>query len=133
MRLLVVEDDPKLAELLARMLREQSYAVDVVGDGESALYQAAVNPYDAVILDVVLPRRSGLDVCRDLRRRGSRSPVLMLTARDAVRDRVTGLDAGDDDYPTKPFAREELLARLRALMRRGPEMLPETIAVGDLS
>jgi two-component system copper resistance phosphate regulon response regulator CusR len=133
MRLLVVEDDPKLAELLARMLREQSYAVDVVGDGESALYQAAVNPYDAVILDVVLPRRSGLDVCRDLRRRGSRSPVLMLTARDAVRDRVTGLDAGADDYLTKPFAREELLARLRALMRRGPEMLPETIAVGDLS
>jgi DNA-binding response OmpR family regulator len=132
MRLLVVEDDPKLAELLARTLREQSHAVDVVGDGESALYNAAINPYDAVILDVVLPRRSGVDVCRDLRARGSRVPVLMLTARDAVRDRVTGLDAGADDYVTKPFALEELLARLRALLRRGPEMLPTTITVADL-
>jgi DNA-binding response OmpR family regulator len=132
MRLLVVEDDPKLAELLARTLREQSHAVDVVGDGESALYNAAINPYDAVILDVVLPRRSGVDVCRDLRARGSRVPVLMLTARDAVRDRVTGLDAGADDYVTKPFAIEELLARLRALLRRGPEMLPTTITVADL-
>jgi two-component system copper resistance phosphate regulon response regulator CusR len=132
MRVLVVEDDPKLAELLARSLRERSYAVDVVRDGEAALVEAVVNPYDAVILDVVLPRRSGIEVCRELRRRGSRVPVLMLTARDAVRDRVTGLDAGADDYVTKPFALEELLARLRALLRRGPEMLPSGITVGDL-
>jgi two-component system copper resistance phosphate regulon response regulator CusR len=132
MRILVVEDDPKLAELLARTLREQAYAVDTTADGEAALYSAAINPYDAVILDVTLPGRSGLEVCRDMRARGSRVPVLMLTARDAVRDRVTGLDAGADDYLTKPFAIEELLARLRALMRRGPEMLPSTITVGDL-
>src|SRR5919204_7000428 len=132
MRVLVVEDDPKLAELLARSLRERSYAVDVVRDGEAALVEAVVNPYDAVILDVVLPRRSGIEVCRELRRRGSRVPVLMLTARDAVRDRVTGLDTGADDYVTKPFALEELLARLRALLRRGPEMLPSTLRVGDL-
>jgi two-component system copper resistance phosphate regulon response regulator CusR len=132
MRILVVEDDPKLAELLARSLREQAYAVDIAGDGESALYSAAVTPYDALLLDVTLPARSGLEVCRELRARGSRVPVLMLTARDAVRDRVTGLDAGADDYVTKPFAIEEVLARLRALMRRGPEMLPTTITVGDL-
>ena len=132
MRILVVEDDPKLAELLARSLREQAYAVDIAGDGESALYNAAVTPYDALVLDVTLPGRSGLEVCRELRARGSRVPVLMLTARDAVRDRVTGLDAGADDYVTKPFAIEEVLARLRALMRRGPEMLPSTITVGDL-
>ena len=132
MRILVIEDDPKLAELLARSLREQAYAVDVAGDGETALVNAAVTPYDALVLDVTLPGRSGLEVCRELRARGSRVPVLMLTARDAVRDRVTGLDAGADDYVTKPFAIEELLARLRALMRRGPEMLPSTITVGDL-
>src|SRR5919202_2368636 len=132
MRILVVEDDPKLAELLARSLREQAYAVDIAGDGESALYHAAVTPYDALVLDVTLPGRSGLEVCRELRARGSRVPVLMLTARDAVRDRVTGLDAGADDYETKPFAIEELLARLRALLRRGPEMLPTTITVADL-
>ena len=132
MRILVVEDDPKLAELLARSLREQAYAVDIAGDGDSALYNAAVTPYDALVLDVTLPGRSGLEVCRELRARGSRVPVLMLTARDAVRDRVTGLDAGADDYVTKPFAIEEVLARLRALMRRGPEMLPSTITVGDL-
>src|SRR5919202_885863 len=132
MRVLVVEDDPRLAELLERTLRERAYAVDVAGDGESALYQTAINPYDAVILDVVLPGKSGIDVCREIRARGSRVPVLMLTARDTVRDRVTGLDTGADDYVTKPFALEELLARLRALMRRGPEMLPSTINVGAL-
>jgi DNA-binding response OmpR family regulator len=132
MRILVVEDDPKLAELLARSLREQAYAVDIAADGESALFNAAVAPYDALVLDVTLPGRSGLEVCRELRARGSRVPVLMLTARDAVRDRVTGLDAGADDYVTKPFAIEEVLARLRAVMRRGPEMLPSTITVGDL-
>jgi DNA-binding response OmpR family regulator len=132
MRVLIVEDDPKLAELLARTLREQTYAVDVAADGETGLVQAAINPYDAIILDVVLPRRSGFEVCAQMRARGLRVPVLMLTARDTVRDRVAGLDTGADDYLTKPFALDELLARLRALMRRGPEMLPATLTVDDL-
>jgi DNA-binding response OmpR family regulator len=132
MRVLIVEDDPRLAELLARSLREHAYAVDVAPDGEAAVYEAAINPYDAVILDVMLPGMSGFDVCRELRARGSRVPVLMLTARDAVRDRVAGLDTGADDYLTKPFELEELLARLRALLRRGPEMLPATLGIADL-
>jgi two-component system copper resistance phosphate regulon response regulator CusR len=132
MRLLVVEDDTHLAELLARGLREQHYAVDVAADGEQALYQAAVTEYDALVLDVGLPRRSGLDVCRELRRRGSRVPVLLLTARDAVQDRVAGLDSGADDYLVKPFALDELYARLRALLRRGHELRPPTLVVADL-
>src|SRR4051812_6173321 len=122
MRLLVVEDDPKLAELIARGLREHAYAVDVAADGKAALYPAAVVPYDAIVLDVMLPVKSGLEVCRELRARGNRVPVLMLTARDTVHDRVAGLDTGADDYLTKPFAFEELLARLRALLRRAPEV-----------
>src|SRR5688572_7414888 len=121
MRLLIVEDDNRLSELLARSLREHAYAVDVATTAEEGLYQAAIFPYDAVILDVGLPGKSGVDACGELRRRGSRVPVLMLTARDAVRDRVAGLDAGADDYLTKPFELEELLARVRALLRRAPE------------
>ena len=132
MRILVVEDDTKLADMLLRSLREQGYAVDHAADGERALYQAAVNDYDAIVLDVGLPRRDGLEVSRTLRARGSRAPILMLTARDAVTDRVTGLDAGADDYLVKPFALQELLARLRALLRRLPELLPSTLQVGDL-
>ena len=132
MRLLVVEDDGRLAELLARALREQRYAVDLAGDAGDAALLAAVNPYDAVVLDVGLPGGSGLDVCRDLRERGSRVPVLMLTARDAVRDRVAGLDSGADDYLIKPFELEELYARLRALLRRQPALLPAELKAGDL-
>ncbi len=132
MRILVVEDDTKLADMLLRSLREQGYAVDHAADGERALYQAAVNDYDAIVLDVGLPRRDGFEVSRTLRARGSRAPILMLTARDAVTDRVTGLDAGADDYLVKPFALQELLARLRALLRRLPELLPSTLQVGDL-
>ena len=132
MRLLIVEDDTRLAELLARSLREAAYAVDVAADAEAGSYQAAVNDYDALILDVGLPGRSGLDLCRELRARGSRVPVLMLTARDAVRDRVGGLDSGADDYLTKPFEFEELFARLRALLRRPPEMLASVFTVADL-
>ena len=132
MRLLIVEDDTRLAELLARSLREAAYAVDVAADAETGSYQAAVNDYDALILDVGLPGRSGLDLCRELRARGSRVPVLMLTARDAVRDRVGGLDSGADDYLTKPFEFEELFARLRALLRRPPEMLASVFTVADL-
>ena len=132
MRLLVVEDDTRLAGLLAKALRERSYAVDVAGDGAQGVYLAAVNEYDVIILDVGLPVRSGLDVCRELRRRGSKVPVLMLTARDAVPDRVAGLDSGADDYLVKPFEMEELAARIRALLRRAPEVLPAAIAVADL-
>lgn len=132
MRVLVVEDDRRLGELLAKGLREHAYAVDLVTDGEAALVEAAVNEYDAMVLDVGLPGRSGYEIAAELRRRGSRTPILMLTARDAVPDRITGLDAGADDYLTKPFDFAELLARLRALLRRPPVVLPDEIAVGDL-
>src|SRR2546423_8801114 len=132
MRLLLVEDDAKLADMLARSLREQGYAVDLAQDGDRAYYQARVNEYDGIVLDIGLPKRDGLDVSQSLRKEGKRVPILMLTARDAVRDRVAGLDAGADDYLTKPFALEELLARLRALVRRGPVERPAELAVGDL-
>ena len=132
MRLLVAEDDARLADLLDRSLREQGYAVDVCADGDRALYLAAVNEYDALVLDVGLPRTDGLAVSRELRRRGKRVPILMLTARDGVPDRVAGLDAGADDYLTKPFALDELFARLRALLRRLPELLPSLLRVDDL-
>src|SRR5918912_1576617 len=120
MRLLGGGDGEMLAGLFARSLREQGYAVDVVGDGERAMYQVAINDYDAVVLDVTLPGTSGIEVSRRIRQRGLRVPILMLTARDTVRDRVTGLDAGADDYLTKPFDFEELHARVRALLRRMP-------------
>ena len=109
MRILLAEDDPRLNDLLARALRERAFAVDVVTDGESALVEAAVNEYDAIVLDVMLPRRTGLEVCAELRRRGRQTPILMLTARDAVHDRVAGLDSGADDYVVKPFELEEVL------------------------
>jgi two-component system copper resistance phosphate regulon response regulator CusR len=132
MRILLAEDEDQLRDTLARGLREQAYAVDTVANGEDAVYQAAVTDYDAVILDVLMPKRSGLDACREIRRRRNHVPILMLTARDALADRVTGLDAGADDYLTKPFEFDELLARLRALMRRRGEVLPATIVVADL-
>ena len=132
MRLLLVEDDPRMARFIARGLREQAYAVDVVVDGEEALYQAAINTYDAVILDVMIPKSDGFTVCRELRAAGQRVPILMLTARDAVEDRIAGLDLGADDYLTKPFEFSELLARLRALLRRGGELRPAKIIVADL-
>lgn len=132
MRLLLVEDDSRIARFIARGLREQAYAVDVAGDGEDALYQAAINTYDAIILDVMIPSPDGFEVCRRLRESGMRLPVLMLTARDAVEDRIAGLDTGADDYLTKPFEFGELLARLRALLRRGGEIRPENITVADL-
>ena len=133
MRILLVEDEPDAARMLAKGLREEAYAVDVAGDGERALELASFNDYDLVILDVMLPRKGGFQVCRELRAAGSAVPVLMLTARDAVEDRVAGLDSGADDYLPKPFDFEELLARVRALLRRRPALYPEVITVADLS
>ena len=132
MRLLLAEDDALLGEMLARGLREKTYAVDWVQDGDRAVYQAAMNDYDAAVVDVMMPGRDGLAVCREVRRRGLTFPILVLTARDAVADKVAGLDAGGDDYLTKPFDFEELLARLRALLRRGPRLVPTTIVIHDL-
>lgn len=133
MRVLLVEDEPRIAGFIAKGLRERAYAVDVARDGEEALYYAGVNEYDLVILDVMLPVKDGYGVCRELRGSGFRSPILMLTARDAVDDRVAGLDSGADDYLTKPFDFKELLARLRALSRRSTEIRPEVIQVADLT
>jgi len=131
-RILLVEDESSAARMLAKGLREQAYAVDVAADGEDGLYRASINDYDLVILDVMLPRKDGFDVCREMRVAGSAVPVLMLTARDAVADRIMGLDAGADDYLIKPFDFHELLARVRALVRRGPLLRTETLLVGDL-
>jgi two-component system OmpR family response regulator len=131
-RVLIVEDQPKLAALLARGLREEGHAADVAERGEDAAWMALATRYDAIVLDIMLPGIDGLETCRELRRREVWTPVLMLTARDAVGDRVVGLDAGADDYLTKPFSFEELLARLRALTRRVPAERPVTVAVGDL-
>lgn len=133
MRILLVEDEPGAARMLAKGLREQAYAVDVAPDGEAAVYQASVNDYDLVILDVMLPLKDGFEVCRELRAEGLTIPILMLTARDAVQDRIEGLDTGADDYLTKPFDFHELLARLRALLRRGHALRPETVEIADLS
>ena len=132
MRLLLAEDDPYLSAMLTKGLREHAYAVDVVADGEAAVVQAAVNEYDLVVLDVMLPRRDGFAVCREIRRRGSVVPVLMLAARDGLADKVEGLDADADDYLVKPFELDELLARLRALLRRAREIRDRQIVVADL-
>jgi DNA-binding response OmpR family regulator len=133
MRLLLAEDDAQLGKTLMKGLRQESYAVDIVADGENAVYQALVNEYDVIILDVMMPRRDGFSVCRELRRNGRRTPVLMLTARDTVADKITGLDAGGDDYLTKPFEFAELLARLRALLRRRTtDLLAAEVRIGSL-
>jgi len=132
MRLLLVEDDHRIVRFVARGLQEQSYAVDVAANGNDALYQVEINDYDLVILDVMIPGKNGFEVCKAIRALGKRMPILMLTARDAVEDRITGLDSGADDYLTKPFEFGELLARLRALLRRPNELRPSQIIVGDL-
>ena len=132
MRVLVVEDERKIADFIRKGLSEHGYAVDVAYDGEEALDWPAVADFDLIILDVMLPARDGTEVCRVLRKRGVRTPILMLTAKDAVEDRVLGLDSGADDYLVKPFAFAELLARLRALTRRQPAVLGSLLRVGDL-
>ena len=132
MRVLVVEDEPKMAGLVKRGLEEEGMAVDVAARGEDAVWMAGSTEYDAVVLDVMLPGLDGFEVCRRLRADDVWTPVLMLTARDAVEDRVAGLDGGADDYLVKPFSFEELLARLRALARRGAAERPSVLEVGDL-
>jgi two-component system, OmpR family, response regulator len=132
MRVLVVEDEPKMAALVARGLREDGHTANVADRGETALWMAEADEYDAIVLDVMLPGLDGFETCRRLRERGVWSPVLMLTARDAITDRVDGLDAGADDYLVKPFSFAELSARLRALSRRAPVERPARLEVGDL-
>jgi two-component system, OmpR family, response regulator len=131
-RVLVVEDEPKMAALVARALREEGHPTDLAERGEDAIWMAVASPYDAIVLDVMLPERDGFDVLRELRERKVWTPVLMLTARDAIADRVGALDSGADDYLTKPFSFAELLARLRAIVRRGPVDRPTTLEVDDL-
>jgi two-component system copper resistance phosphate regulon response regulator CusR len=132
MRILLVEDEPRMADVIAKGLRESSYAVDLAEDGDDGLYQASINDYDLIVLDVLLPRRDGFEVCRALRARGSSTPILMLTARATVDDRVTGFDAGADDYLTKPFSFREFLARVRALLRRDSQLHPDVFQLDDL-
>ncbi len=132
MRVLIVEDELKMAALIRRGLREEGLAADVAVTGEDAIWMAQATEYDAIVLDVMLPGADGFATCRRLRADGVWSPVLMLTARDGVDDRVAGLDGGADDYMTKPFSFAELLARLRALSRRGSVEMPTVLSVGDL-
>ena len=132
MRILLAEDEERVAGFIAKGLREQAYAVDIARDGEQAIYYASVNGYDAIVLDVMMPVKDGYQVCRDLRAAGMRAPILMLTARATVDDRVEGLDCGADDYLAKPFDFKELLARLRALLRRPQTLRPAEMRAGDL-
>jgi DNA-binding response OmpR family regulator len=132
MRILVVDDDRRLCGIIKRGLIEEAYAVDVAHDGEEGEYLISVSPYDLVILDVMMPRKDGIEVCQELRAQHVNTPILMLTAKDTVEDRVKGLDVGADDYLVKPFAFSELLARVRALLRREGTSKTPVIQVGDL-
>jgi DNA-binding response OmpR family regulator len=131
--ILIVDDEANFTRIIGKGLRERGYAVDVAGDGEEALRMASARDYDVLILDVMLPRKDGLTVCRELRAAGNSVPILMLTARDAVENRIAGLNGGADDYLVKPFDFRELLARIRALLRRQPAVHPEVIHVADLT
>ena len=132
MRILLVEDEPQIADFVARGLYENGYSVDVARDGEEALEWPSIANFDVIILDVMLPAVDGIEVCRIFRAKGLRTPILMLTARDTIEDRVRGLDSGADDYLVKPFAFAELLARIRALSRREPVLLGTELQIGDL-
>ena len=134
MRVLLVEDEPRAASVLVKGLREHSYAVDVAADGETAIFQAATIDYDAVVLDIMVPLKDGLEICRVIRGSGNTVPILMVTALDAIDARIAGLDCGADDYLVKPFDFGELLARLRAVIRRGRHpLLPDRIEAGRLT
>jgi two-component system OmpR family response regulator len=132
MKILVVEDEPKMLRAIRRGLEREGYAVDVAADGDDGLSFGTEYEYDAIVLDVMIPGRDGFEVCRELRARGRWAPILMLTARDGVADRIQGLDTGADDYLAKPFDFGELLARLRALVRRGPQERPSVLETGDI-
>lgn len=132
MRILLVEDDTDLAQFIQKGLREERYAIDWAADGEEGFHLAAQTPYDLIILDIMLPKLDGLALCRRLRGGGNTAPILLLTARGSVQDRVAGLDTGADDYLTKPFAFAELLARARALLRRGGPQVPTKLKAADL-
>ncbi|HVD81033.1 MAG TPA: response regulator transcription factor [Propionibacteriaceae bacterium] len=132
MRVLIVEDEPKLASLLRKGLTAQGLAADIASDGDEAMYMATATSYDAITLDVMLPDTDGFTLCREFRRNGVTTPVLMITALDTIHDRVTGLDSGADDYLAKPFSFAELLARLRALVRRPREVRMPVLTVGEL-
>lgn len=132
MRILIVEDDKKVAAFLQKGLREEQYAVDVCRNGEDAVYEAQVNPYDVIILDIMLPGKDGFTICRELRENNVLTPILMLTAKDSLEDKIIGLSEGADDYLTKPFSFEELLARIRALLRRNQDYKTGLLKVADL-
>jgi DNA-binding response OmpR family regulator len=132
MRILVVDDDRRLCNVVRRGLTEEAYAVDIAYDGEEGAYMAEVNPYDLIILDIMMPKKDGIEVCEELRAKRINIPIMMLTAKDAVEDRVKGLDAGADDYMVKPFSFNELLARVRALLRREAMTKSPEIKLGDL-
>ncbi|MCA9408389.1 MAG: response regulator transcription factor [Candidatus Omnitrophica bacterium] len=132
MRILLVEDERKIANFIERGLKEKKYVVDVSHDGEDGLFKAEINPYDLILLDVMLPKVDGVAVCKELRKKKIDTPILMLTARDAVKDRITGLNSGADDYLNKPFAFEELLARIRALLRRQRTEKIDELKIADL-
>ena len=132
MRILLVEDDPSVANFITKGLKEEQYAIDATGDGEEGFFMASTIPYDLLILDVMVPKMDGFTICRKLREKSCTTPILLLTARDTVEDRVTGLDTGADDYLTKPFAFPELLARIRALLRRGKAQATTRLTATDL-
>ena len=133
MRILIVEDEVKIAQFIKRGLKEEGYAVDVANDGEEGHFLLSSNEYDAIILDLMLPKIDGLTLCRTLRKEGNQTPIIMLTAKDTVKDKVKGLDSGADDYLPKPFAFEELLARLRVLLRKKDSRVQTHLKVDDLT
>lgn len=133
MNILIVEDEEKIANFLRRGFMEAGYGVDIARTGEEALYKFEINTYDCIILDIMIPEGNGIEVCRGIRNKNSHIPILMLTAKDAVEDKITGLDAGADDYVTKPFSFSELSARIRALIRRGNKADPVILTIDNLS
>jgi two-component system, OmpR family, copper resistance phosphate regulon response regulator CusR len=133
MRILVIEDEVKVADFIKRGLKEEGYAVDVARDGEEGFFQATTNQYDVILLDIMLPKLDGLSLCRKLRQERVRAPIMMLTAKDSVKDKVRGLDSGADDYLSKPFSFEELLARIRVLLRKRNDREPTTLQLADLA